>query len=262
MRTAACAVVAVMAALLARDASPQEEKKPRVFNVGGLDAPAATIKGVVKFKGEQPRRAPIKMTAAQGCVDCWAGKPVPLSEEWIYGKNGDDATLQNVLVYITKGLGAKKFEPPRERVIVDQVNCIYVPRVVGIMVGQTLEVRSSDSMLHNVRCQPNNNQGFNNGVNKFGVFDHVFTQPELRVELRCNMHTWMKGLVHVLDHPFYAVTQADGTYTLKGLPAGTYEVSVVHEATRFAPDTRSVTVKVGDGETKTVDFAYEDKQKE
>jgi hypothetical protein len=72
------------------------------------------------------------------------------------------------------------------------------------------------------------------------------------------MHPWMLGWVHVLEHPFYAITKSDGTFTIKGLPPGEYEVSVLHESSRFQATPPRATVKVGAGETKRVEFSYRD----
>jgi plastocyanin len=221
----------------------------------------ATVTGIVKFKGPKPERKPNEGLLGQAfCKEACAGK-APLEEKWVFGKNGDDDTFANVLVYVSKGLEGKKFDPPKEHVVLDQVGCLYTPHVVSVMVGQTLEIRNSDATLHNVLCNPFKNKPFNEGMPiKGGKIEKIFTTPELKMDLRCVLHPWMLAYVHVLDHPFHAVTREDGAFTIKGLPAGEYELSVKHESSRFAAEPATVSIKVGAGETKKIEFVYTDKQ--
>jgi hypothetical protein len=109
---------------------------------------------------------------------------------------------------------------------------------------------------------PRNNPPFNFGMPvKDQVITKVFKQPELKMNLRCFMHPWMSGYVHVLEHPFFAVTQGDGSFTIKGLPPGRYEITVLHELAMFKPTPASATVKVGANDTKEIDFTYQAAQK-
>jgi len=221
----------------------------------------ATVSGVVKFKGPKPERKPNEALLGQAfCKEACAGK-APLEDKWVFGKNGGDDTFGNVLVYVSKGLEGKTFEPPKEPVVLDQVGCVYVPHVVALMTGQTLEIRNSDATLHNVMCNPFKNKPFNEGMPvKGGKIEKVFAKPEFKVDLRCVLHPWMLAYAHVLDHPFFAVTKEDGSFTIKGLPPGEYELSVKHEANRFAADPATLTIKVGAGESKKIEFTYSDKQ--
>ena len=220
-----------------------------------------SVTGVVKFKGPKPERKPNEGMLAQAfCKEACAGK-APLEEKWVFGKNGDDDTFANVLVYVSKGLEGKTFEPSKEPVVIDQVACNYVPHVVAVQVGQTLEIRNSDAALHNVLCNPFKNKPFNEGMPvKGGKLEKVFTKAEFKVDLKCVLHPWMLAYVHVLDHPYFAVTKEDGSFTIKGLPPGEYELSVKHESSRFAAETATVAVKVSAGGTQKVEFSYSDKQ--
>jgi len=131
------------------------------------------------------------------------------------------------------------------------------------MVGQTLEVRNSDATLHNVMGTPRNNPPFNFGMPvPGGTYNLVFKQPEMKLNTKCFMHPWMSGYVHVLEHPFFAVTGEDGTFSIKGLPPGEYEVSVLHEASLMEPTPPTATVQVGAGESKQVEFTYQVKAEE
>lgn len=238
-------------------AAPQDGPKPSL-NVGGLDAPGGTIKGIVKFTGPKPEIVPITGILGNAfCKEqCKDGKP-PLEEKFVFGRNGSDDTLQNVLVWVSKGLEGRTFEAPKARVVMDQVACVYTPHVVSVMVGQTLEIRNSDATLHNVMTTPFKNRPFNEGMPvKGGILEKTFAVPEMKVGLRCFMHPWMLGWVHVLEHPFHAVTQADGTFMIRGLPPGEYEVSVLHETSRLQPTANGVKVKIGGAETAALEFTY------
>lgn len=222
---------------------------------------AGNIVGLVTFQGTKPERKPIAQIAANSfCKEACAGHEV-LSDRFVYGKNGDLDTLANVLVYVSHGLEGKKFEPPKEPVVIDQIRCIYTPHVSAVMTGQPVHIHNSDATLHNVMTQPKKNRGFNDGMPGTGrVLEKVFDKPELGVDLRCFMHPWMLGYVHVLDHPFYAITSTNGTFEIKGLPPGDYEVSVYHEYPKFAAETNKLAVTVGAGDDAKLQFVYRMRQ--
>ncbi len=236
------------------------DKKP-VANSGGLDeSGGGTVTGIVKFSGHRPeRKALTGITGNAYCSEHCNGQ-APLEEKWVFGKNGDDDTFGNVLVYVSKGLDGKKFAPPKEPAVLDQSGCVYTPHVVGVMVGQTLQVHNSDATLHNVMANLRTNKAFNEGMGvKGSTIEKVFQNAEFKADFRCFMHPWMVAYVHVMEHPYYAVTGPDGAFTLRGLPPGEYEIATLHESSRFEASAR-VTVKVGAGETQKVAFTYKDAQ--
>jgi hypothetical protein len=100
---------------------------------------------------------------------------------------------------------------------------------------------------------PTANNEFNKGQ-PAGAADlkTTFTKPEVMVKFKCDVHPWMTAYVGVLEHPFFAVTGDDGTFTIKGLPAGDYEVEAWHEKL----GTQTAKIKVGAGEAKTADFKF------
>ena len=95
-----------------------------------------------------------------------------------------------------------------------------------------------------------------------GTYNLVFKAPEMKLNTKCFMHPWMSGYVHVMEHPFFAVTGEDGTFAIKGLPPGDYEVSVLHEASLLEPTPPTATVQVTAGESKQADFTYQIKAEE
>ena len=260
-----CTVVVVLFVSLVVRAEEPPKKVPQQ-SVGGItDAKdAGTISGVVLFKGDKPEAKPIAEISGNAfCKEHHKDAP-PVRDNFVFGKNGDNDTLVNVLVYVSKGLEGQTFEPSKTPAVLDQVGCLYTPHVVAAMVGQTLEVRNSDATLHNVMASPRVNPAFNFGQPSAGSKnDLVFAGAEMKINVKCFMHPWMSGYIHVLEHPFFAVTSEDGTFTIKGLPAGEYEISVLHEATLIQPTPAMATVTVAAGETKKdLEFTYEVKKDE
>lgn len=237
-------------------AATQAEPLPR--GVGGVEAEGTgTVSGIVLFEGKKPRARLLKQIEANPFCKERHPDGLPSDERTVFGRNGDRDTLQNVLVYVSKGLEEKAFDPPKRPVLLDQKNCVYTPHVVSIMAGQTLEVRNSDAQLHNVMTMPRENKGFNVGMaSGADPVERVFAKPEMKVKLQCALHPWMKAYVHVLPHPFHAVTGADGTFTLKGLPPGTYELTVVHEWSGLVADPASASVTVEAGGTAKAEFTF------
>jgi len=210
-------------------------------------AMAGSIKGVVKYEGKVPTMRQIKMDADPGCAK--KHTEMPRSEMLVLG---DDNTMGNVLVRVRSGASGT-FTAPKEAVTLNQEGCQYVPHVLGVMVGQDLKILNSDGLLHNVHALPKINQGFNQampGSVKEAV--KVFKKPEPAFKIKCDVHPWMGAWVGVFTHPFHGVTGSDGTFSLEGLPAGTYDLEALHE--RLGTLTAQMTV--ADGGTSTHDFVF------
>lgn len=214
-------------------------------------AMAGDVVGTVKFDGEQPRMKKIKMDADPKCAELHEDEP-PVSEEVVVNDNG---TLRNVFVYVRGGLEGRTFEPPKDPVELRQEGCLYRPRVFGMMARQPLRIHNDDDTLHNVHALAKVNKEFNIGQpNKGMVTTRTFPQPEVMIKFKCDVHPWMAAYVGVLSHPFYDTTGEQGSYRLKGLPAGEYEIVAWHE--KFGEQVAKVTVGE-DGEV-TQDFTFRD----
>jgi plastocyanin len=212
----------------------------------------ATVKGVVKFVGEAPKPRLISMKADRQCDAIHGGKSVT-AEDVVVNPNG---TLKWVFVYVKEGVKGK-YNPPSEPVVLDQQGCLYKPRVFGIMVGQKLEIRNSDPLLHNVHATPKKNKPFNIGQPVKGMKTYqTFNTPEIMVPFKCDVHPWMSAYAGVLDHPFFSVSNDKGEFEIKNLPPGTYTIEAWHE--KFGTLTQTVTVKPG--ETKRIEFTFERKK--
>ena len=210
-------------------------------------ATAATVRGKISFAGTAPARQPIRMTSDPNCAQ--PGAPAT-AETVIVGGGGE---LQNVFVYVKDGLGNRTFAVPTTAATLDQRGCQYTPHVIGVQVGQPLEIVNSDATLHNVHAVPKQNGEFNTGQPLKGMkHTHTFSTKEVMVLFKCDVHGWMNAYVGVLDHPFFAATGADGSFALKGLPPGTYTIEAWHEKL----GTQTQTVTVGEKETKDVAMTF------
>ncbi len=215
----------------------------------GIDpATAGNVTGKVTFEGTPPAPQPIKLSSDPYCQ---LANPGGLAAETaVVGPGG---AVGNVFVYVKDGLGNLTFPAPSEPIVLDQKGCRYAPHVLGIQVGQPLQVLNSDSTLHNVHALPKANKEFNAGQPLPGVKStHTFSTKEVMIPFKCDVHGWMNAWVGVLDHPYYAVTGADGTFSLKGLPPGTYTIEAWHE--KLGTQTQMVTI--GAKENKDVAFTF------
>jgi len=253
------AIVMVASLSVATFADESESKAP-AQNIGGVEGDGGTIKGLIVYDGKTPPQKKITIAQDPVCIKARQNNPLH-SETWVFGKNGDKDVLQNVLVYVSKGLEGKKFDVPAKPTIIDQIDCQYIPHVSGTMANQKVDIKNSDPTLHNVQAFPKNNTPFNDGMPVKGmVLNKKFTASELGIRLQCAVHPWMGAYLHVMDHPFYAVTGKDGTFELRGLPDGTYTISVWHEFRRFGATPETVTVTVKDGKAdKDVSVTYSPK---
>jgi len=212
-------------------------------------ATAATITAAVRFEGAVPPAEMITITGDPKCVS-ESGGPQRADERLVVG---DGQALQNVFVYVKEGLGAYGFPIPSAPVVLDQDKCRYTPRVLGVRVGQALNVRNSDPLLHNVRSNAVINQAFNKSTPLEGVsFNHTFATREVMVPFKCDVHGWMSAYVGVLDHPYFGTTAADGKVVLGNLPPGTYTIEAWHE--QLGTQTQQITVAAK--ESKDVSFTF------
>jgi hypothetical protein len=212
-------------------------------------ATAGTITATVKFDGAVP---PPKMMRLDGDPKCVTenGASERADESLVVGQN---QALQNVFVYVKDGLGAFGFPVPTEPVVLDQDKCRYLPRVLGIRVGQPLSVRNSDPLLHNIRANGTINQGFNMSTPIEGMrFERTFATREVMVPFKCDVHAWMQAYIGVLDHPYFGTTTPEGTVVLANVPPGTYTIEAWHETL----GTRTEQVTIGAKETKDVAFTF------
>ena len=217
------------------------------FTFAALDA--GTLKCHVKYDGKAPKPKRLRMDADPVCGSSHSG-PVR-SENFKMAKDG---SMEDVLVYLknVKYSGGIPSEPA----VLDQQGCIYVPHVFGMMAGQELLIKNSDATLHNIHSMPKVNKEFNFAMPKVvkkKKASFAKSEPD-PFYIKCDVHPWMKTWVLVSDHPYYAVTDKSGNFSIDNIPPGTYEVVCWQE--KFGSK-RALTSKVtiGEGDTNK-DFVF------
>ena len=188
-------------------------------------ATAGSIHVEVSYSGTPPTPKLINMDSTPACA---AAHTAAVADQSLVVNDG---RLANAVVYIKSGLGDRGFATPSEPVVIDQTGCLYDPHVVAVMVGQPLRFRNSDQEAHNVHGRPKTVDAWNFLMSRPGsTHDVTFDKPEVGIPVGCDIHPWMRAYVSVFSDPYFAVTPADGTVTLKGVPPGDYVVAAWHES--------------------------------
>lgn len=216
---------------------------------GGFDMSKATagVGGKIAFEGTPPPNQKIQMSADPFCA---SHNTNAMTEEVIVSNGG----LQNVIVYVKSGAEGMTFLPPTEKIQIDQRNCRYTPHVFTMQVNQPLEIKNSDSTLHNIHAWAEKNTPFNlsQAVQNMTT-QRKFAKEEMPLSIKCDVHKWMGAWVGVFTHPFHTVSKEGGSFELK-LPPGKYEIVAWHE--KFG--THSQTVEVKDNEKKELNFTFKE----
>lgn len=207
-------------------------------------ASAGSIAGMALYEGEDTDTV-IKMNADPNCA---AANEGDVYTETVVAEGGK---LANVFVYVKNAPAGGA--APTETVVLNQEGCTYYPHVFGVQTGQEFIVRNSDQSLHNIHATPATNEGFNQSQPFEGMeMTKSFDKGEIMVPFKCDVHPWMSAYIGVVDHPYFAVTGADGSFTIDGIPAGTYTVEAWHET--FGTRTAEVTVEADGAAGATFDF--------
>lgn len=201
---------------------------------GGPVSNGGTLTGTVKLDGTAP--APKKVEISKDKEVC--GLKPHFDEALIVGSNNGVANAIVVIADIKKGAPLT----PSKDVKFDQKGCDYVPHVLAFPAGSTIQVANSDGILHNIHTYSTKNPSFNMAQPKFKKVIQVEEKnPEL-IKVTCDAHGWMNGWWYSADTPYYAVTDANGNYSIKDIPAGDYTIKVWQE--KVAPAGKEVTQKV------------------
>jgi plastocyanin len=215
-----------------------------------------TVTGTIAFNGAAP--APKKIDTSADPV-CGQKDPNLQTEDNVV-TNGK---LANVFVYIKDGAatdGTKvdgyAWPAATAAVTLDQNGCHYRPHVLGLMTGQKLSIKNSDPTQHNVHPTPKNNPEWNQTQpNGAPPIEKTFARAEVLIPVKCNQHPWMKSYIGVMKHPLFAVSAEDGTFTIKGVPPGTYTVAAWHEGGATGTE-KTMQVTVAANGTAKADFAF------
>ena len=212
---------------------------------------AGEINGKVKLKGTPPAEKQISFGANEAtCGKAHGGKPMTTRHYVVGADNG----LANVFVYIKEG--AKPTPPSGEGPTLDQVGCEYTPYIMGVQAGQDFSIKNSDPFMHNIHATPKVNKEFNNAQPVPMVSKKKFEKPEVMVRMKCDVHDWMFAYIGVVDHPYFAVTDKDGSFKIPNVPAGDYTLEFVHMKASPVGKAKTEKVTVG-GDAKTVNVELE-----
>ena len=183
---------------------------------------AGTITGDVKFVDSPPKTAPVKVTKDQD----YCGETLP-DESYLVDANGG---LKNIVVFLEAAQVAIPADPQKLNII-ENTGCRYAPRILAMQKGERLRVKNNDPKLHIAHSYLNERTVFMLSLPfKNTILDATHKIRDAGIlKLVCDTHAWMLGFVHVFDHPFFAVTDDKGAFSIANVPAGTYTLKAWHE---------------------------------
>jgi plastocyanin len=241
----------------AKSAETTATAKPTSAPTGATAAAptgAGTIKGTVKLTGKPVEmKVPTARAKAEFCKDKQIKYNAVVADK--------DGKLADVLVRIVNGGVKGKFEAPSAHAAVNQQDCMYAPRIQGVVAGQTIDIKNSDGTLHNVHTYKGSESWFNQGQPKGSdAIAKEMPDEATVVRMSCDVHPWMRAFVVVTDHPFFSVSKEDGTFEISKIPAGEYDVEAWHS--HYGLKKGTAKVKVEDGKPASVDFTFDEKDAE
>jgi len=177
--------------------------------------------------------------------------------------NASNKGLANVFVYLSKA--PKTIHPDLKSadpatVVFDQKNCVFIPHALVARTGQTVEVISGDAVAHNTHTYPLKNAGTNVLIapataKGSGQKIAIKAAEILPFKVACDFHPWMTAYWLAVDHPYAAITDADGKFSVPNLPAGDHEFRIWHEKVGYINRKYTVKVKAGDNPQKPVEVS-------
>ena len=211
-------------------------------------ANGGTIVGEVKFMGDPP--PPEKVAVTKDANIC--GSEAKLTQTLVVGPNKG---VQNAVLFLADIKKGKAQEKLAKNPVLDQKNCEYHPHAQIIPVGSTLDITNSDDVLHNIKTEGGSKTSFNIAQPKFKrKIERKLDTPDM-VKVQCDVHGWMHAVLAVAEHPYYALTDASGSFKIADIPPGKYTLKIWHE--KLGEQTQEVTVN----EKEEVKVAFEVKGK-
>lgn len=202
--------------------------------------PAGSVIGRILFDGQPPDPVPIDCSADPNCAALYKSEPL-LTEDLVVGPGGG---LANAFVSVKKGLEAgRKWPVPQRAVVLDQKGCCYIPHVFGVMAGQPLEILNSSRINEVPHGYPRRNPEFSFTLPKRGMRKAVVLNEPETFRIGCDVHPWEIAWCHVMAHPFFTLTDAEGRFMIRDLPPGEYELELWHELPTLGSRTQAVRVE-------------------
>jgi carboxypeptidase family protein len=225
--------------------------RPHSARVAAQTPKTGVIEGRLRLAGPAPANPIIRMGADPMCGRQYSGRR-PVHEFVVRGADGG---LANAFVDLQGKFPATT--TMADPVTLDQRGCLYAPRVLGMRVGQTLQIKNSDSLLHNVHSLSTRGNAFNVSQPQAGmVYKVQLKNPDVMMRIKCDVHSWMTAYIGVEPHSYFAITDEHGAFRIGGVPAGRYSIRTWHE--RYGQLTQVVTVRAG--QTTTIELGYTGKE--
>src|SRR5437762_2130619 len=252
-------IIAISLLSLASSCKPSVDEEPgtetgKTYKATGKEG---TISGVVAYNGAAPEAKKIDTSADAACsakspnlaTEDWAVKDGKLANAYVYIKDGTLADGSKVGDYAT-------WPNMPSSAMLDQNGCHYQPHVLGVVINEPITIKNSDPTTHNIHFTPKSNPDWNQSQpNGAAPLTHKLARAEVLVPVKCNQHPWMKSYVAVSKHPFFAISAADGSYTISGVPPGKYTVVAWHEGGANGTEQKMEVTVAASGAGKA-DFAF------
>lgn len=204
--------------------------------------PTDAVLGRVLFDGPPPVLTPVDCSADPNCAALYRHQPL-MPEDLVVGGTGG---LAHVFISVRKGLDpGRKWPVPEKPVILDQKGCLYIPHIFGVMAGQPLQIVNSSKINEVPHGYPKRNPEFSFTLPKRGMSKTVVLNEPEAFRIGCDVHPWETAWCHVVTSPFFAVTDTEGRFMVRGLPPGEYELELWHEHALLGTLTRLVRVEAG-----------------
>ncbi len=212
-----------------------------------IPGPKGRIDGVVKFVGDEIPQSTIipNGTDPQICGAEMSKLDAVISPE--------SRGIRHVVLWLDNVELPERYKPPTSHLVIDNLKCQFEPHAAVITVGSTVQAKNSDEVYHTTHFYGDTNE--NPPLPEKGSLSprYKVRRPGM-MNVKCDKHGWMQAYVLVSKHPFHAVTDADGKFSIAGVPAGTYKLIVWHE--RFLK--QQTDVSVNEDKTTTLELKYSD----
>ena len=221
---------------------------------GGKEQSAAAVRGIagrVTLRGAPPPEKPITAGVDPACAQLQTNALT--TRHYVVGTNGG---LADTVVYVKEGLSGATFPASVDEPIISFNRCQIFPYVSAVRTGQRVELRNEkDNVLHNIHGVARANREFNLAMPTRGqTTSRTFDAPEMFIRLKCDVHPWEFAHVCVFDHPFFAITDANGNFELPlGLPDGKYVI----EARHLKSGAINTAVVIVGGKTRFLDLGFD-----
>jgi len=234
------ALAAALCAIVATSSAGYAYQAETVKNGG-------TITGTVRYNGSPPKRELLEVSKDKDVC----GKAPLYDQSLAIGQGGG---IENAVLAITNISEGEPLKPEKD-VKFDQRGCEYTPHLLAFPAGSSLQIINSDGILHSIHTESSINPVVDMAQPGFKKTISVTIEKPEVIKVTCDAHNWMEGWWYAVGNPYYAVSGADGHFTIGNVPAGTYTLKAWQE--KLGAETRNVTVKPGG--TATVDFTFKAK---